>query len=212
MADGLLNVAAVRLRTRSNGPGLRSAVWVQGCSLRCPGCFNPTTHPHQPNRFWEPEVLAERMMVPEIEGISILGGEPFEQTAACARLAEAARGLGASVVTYSGYTWAYLQRCRLPEVQALLASTDLLIAGPFIQGQMTDGRGWHGSSNQEFIYLTDRYDEYVLERLDEVPVLEVRADGVSADWTGIPLDDALLPPLGGGLPSGQGGRHTVYDS
>jgi anaerobic ribonucleoside-triphosphate reductase activating protein len=186
MADLLLNVSAVRLRTLTNGPGLRSAVWVQGCSIQCPGCFNPGTHPHEANRLWDPDALAERMMAAQVEGLSILGGEPFEQAAACARLARRARALGGSVVSYSGYTWPYLRDCRIQAVHELLEATDLLVAGPFVQAQANDGRGWHGSTNQEFVFLTKRYDETIREQFDRVPVVEVRTDGHTADWTGIP--------------------------
>jgi len=197
MAEGLLNVAAVRLRTRSNGPGWRAAVWVQGCTQQCPGCFNPELHPHEPRRFWDPEALAERLMGAEVEGITILGGEPFEQAAACARLAWAARSLGGSVVTYSGYTWPYLRDCQIEEVRALLAATDLLIAGPFVAAEATNGTGWHGSANQEFVYLSDRYNAHVLGPIDQIPVVEAWADGSRLDWTGIPdvatgdVDDRL---------------------
>ncbi len=194
MSDALLNVARVRLRSCTNGPGWRSAVWVQGCTLGCPGCFNPDTHEHEARRFWEPERLAERMMEADMEGVTILGGEPFEQADACARLAEAARRLGGSVVTYSGYTWSYLQRSRLPEVQRLLAATDLLIAGPYVAGQATDGRGWHGSANQEFVFLTGRYDSRVLADAQEIPVVEVWADGGRALWSGIPSKTGAWPP------------------
>lgn len=186
MREALLNVTRVRMRSCTNGPGWRSAVWVQGCTLRCPGCFNPDTHAHEARRFWDPERLAERMMEADVEGVTILGGEPFEQADVCARLAEAARRLGGSVVTYSGYTWSYLQRSRLPEVQRLLAATDLLIAGPFVASRATDGRGWHGSDNQEFVYLTERYDARVIDQANRMPVVEVWADGLRADWTGIP--------------------------
>ena len=186
MAEELLNVASVRPRTRTNGPGWRAAVWVQGCTLRCPGCFNPETHEHAARSFWNPEALAERLMDGPVEGVSILGGEPFEQAAACARLARRARELGGSVVTYSGYTHRFLARSRLPAVQRLLAATDLLIAGPYVAAQATDGTGWHGSSNQELLFLTDRYDARVLAEARSEPIVEVWADGRTASWSGIP--------------------------
>ena len=196
MADLYLNVSAIRRRTRVNGPGWRAAVWVQGCSIRCPGCFNPHTHPHQARTLLDPEILADQLVVePGIEGISILGGEPFEQAAACARLAERARSRGASVVTYSGYTSAYLRSCALDAVQALLAATDLLVAGPFQRGRANDGQGWHGSTNQELVFLTDRYDDAIRDQFSTVPVVEIRTDGTHGDITGIPTveDIALVP-------------------
>ena len=193
VAESVLNVARVRRRTCTNGPGWRSAVWVQGCKIRCSGCFNPDTHAHEARRFWEPEQLSRWMMDADVEGVTILGGEPFEQADACARLAEVARALGGSVVTYSGYTWAFLRNSRLPEVQRLLAATDLLIAGPFVQARPTDGRAWHGSTNQDFVFLSDRYDQRVLEAAQDLPVIEVWADSRTASWSGIPGGGDVLP-------------------
>ncbi len=195
MADALLNVSAVRPRTATNGPGWRAAVWVQGCSLGCPGCFNPSTHAHEARRFWVPEQLAERMMDRDVEGISILGGEPFEQAAACARLARRARELGGSVVTYSGYTHGYLAGSDLPEVRALLAETDMLVAGPYVESLRTDGRAWHGSSNQELVFLTDRYDERALVEAQALPVVEGWSDGRVVDWSGIPALTGEAAPV-----------------
>ncbi|HEY0133166.1 MAG TPA: 4Fe-4S single cluster domain-containing protein [Nannocystis sp.] len=186
MPDNLLNVAAVRPRTRVNGPGWRAAVWVQGCTIRCPGCFNPDTHPHVARQLWEPERLADALIRDDIEGISILGGEPFEQAAACAVLAHRVQQAGKSVVTYSGYTADNLRAAALPAVHHLLAATDLLIAGPYIAASRNDGRGWHGSTNQEFVFLTDRYNLDVLRAADHLPVVEIRIDGTHIDWTGIP--------------------------
>ncbi|HZH77676.1 MAG TPA: 4Fe-4S single cluster domain-containing protein [Archangium sp.] len=182
----LLNVTRLMRRSRVNGPGWRAAVWVQGCTLRCPGCFNPETHAHERRHLLDPVELARSLCTEEIEGLSILGGEPFEQAAACARLAGQARAQGLSVVTYSGYSWAFLRRSPLPEVQALLAATDLLIAGPFVQRLANEGQGWHGSTNQEFVFLTQRYGPDIFQQTQEVPVVEASLDGRVLRWTGIP--------------------------
>lgn len=197
MSDLYLNVSAIRRRTRVNGPGLRTAVWVQGCSIRCPGCFNPDTHPHTARALFDPEVLAEQLLTDsDVEGITILGGEPFEQALACARLARHARRRGASVVTYSGYPAPYLIGSPLEPVQALLAATDLLIAGPFVHKYANDGQGWHGSTNQELVFLTSRYDDAVRAELHRLPVVEVRTDGTLGDVTGIPATHDLGALLG----------------
>lgn len=196
----LLNVTRLMRRSRANGPGWRAAVWVQGCTLRCPGCFNPGTHAHARRRLVVPEELAESLASEDVEGLSILGGEPFEQAAACARLAERARARGLSIVTYSGYSQAFLRRSPLPEVKALLAATDLLIAGPFVQRLANEGQGWHGSTNQEFVFLTDRYGPDILQQAWEVPIVEASIDGRHLRWTGIPapedrdwLEEGALP-------------------
>lgn len=185
----LLNVTRLVRRSRVNGPGWRAAIWVQGCTLRCPGCFNPETHAHERRHLLDPRELAENLRGEDIEGLSILGGEPFEQASACARLASQARAQGLSVVTYSGYAWAFLRRSTLAEVQALLAATDLLIAGPFVQRLANDGQGWHGSTNQEFVFLTERYGPDIFQQAREVPLVEARLDGRVLRWTGIPASE-----------------------
>jgi anaerobic ribonucleoside-triphosphate reductase activating protein len=182
----VLNVARILRRSRVNGPGWRAAIWVQGCTLRCPGCFNPETHPHERRYLIDPIELADSLGGEDIEGVSLLGGEPFEQAAACSRLAARARARGLSVVTYSGYTWDFLRRSTLPEVRELLAATDLLIAGPFVQRLANQGRGWHGSTNQEFVFLTDRYGPAIHAQAEELPIVEAGSDGSRLHWTGIP--------------------------
>lgn len=184
--DALLNVSELLTHTRVNGPGLRAAVWVQGCTLKCPGCFNAVTHPHRARTLMDPEALADQLMLPEHEGLTILGGEPFEQAAACARLASRAAKHGKSVVTYSGYTYERLRNSTRPDVLSLLNATDLLIAGPFVAAARNGGAGWHGSSNQEFVFLSDRYDERIREQWEELPEIELHLSGTDVVVTGIP--------------------------
>ncbi len=215
MGRPLLNVATVLPRSRTNGPGWRAAVWVQGCTRACPGCFNPSTHAHDARRLWDPEELAAHLVhdnkhlhEPPVEGITLLGGEPFEQAAACARLAREARRLGVSVVTYTGYTRPALLRAEERGVAELIDASDVLIAGPYIARLRALDLPWRGSRNQEVVLLTNRYSESDFEATDELPHLEVWTDGAAARWSGIPaepppepqLSDLLLlrgPPGGG---------------
>lgn len=102
-------------------------------------------------------------------------------------------------MTYSGYPSAYLIGSPLEAVQRLLAATDLLIAGPFVRELANDGAGWHGSTNQELVFLTSRYDDAIRAEFDRIPVVEVRTDGVVGDLTGIPAAGDLrgvLPSSG----------------
>jgi anaerobic ribonucleoside-triphosphate reductase activating protein len=183
----LLNVARVLPRSRVNGPGVRAVVWVQGCTIGCPGCFNPHTHPHAARRLFHPVELAERLtQAADVEGITLSGGEPFEQAEACARLAEHVQERRRSVVVFSGYTLEYLQRSALPSVHRLLEQIDLLIAGPYVERQATNGRGWLGSANQKLHFLTDRYTPADVDTSAEHPVVEAHIDGGQIAWSGFP--------------------------
>ncbi|MFH1265139.1 MAG: 4Fe-4S single cluster domain-containing protein, partial [Planctomycetota bacterium] len=67
--------------SRANGPGLRAVVWFQGCTLRCPGCFNPGTHNPLSGHESDTATLAAEILAirRKIEGVSVSGGEPFQQ-------------------------------------------------------------------------------------------------------------------------------------
>ncbi len=117
-----------------NGPGRRFTVWVQGCPLSCPGCFNPDLQPFLPRRLVAPEDLArEAEEALPWEGVTLSGGEPFAQAAALARFLRVLRGrLGRrlSVLAFSGHPWAEL-RAGPEEWQDLLGCLDLLVDGPY---------------------------------------------------------------------------------
>ena len=182
MGERYLNVSAVVARTEANGPGVRAAVWVQGCTLACPGCFNAHTHAHAAQLLRDPVALADDLLVDSgVAGLSLLGGEPFQQAAASADLAERAQALGKTVWVWSGYAWPVLDRATDPAVRRLLAATDVLCAGPFVSRLRVEGAAWHGSSNQQFVFLSDAEEHSVLEA---APRVEVRLDGERAHWTG----------------------------
>lgn len=153
----LLNIANVVDRTEAEGPGVRLAVWVQGCPLRCRGCCNPEQLAFVPREAIEPDALAERAMRAGVEGVSLLGGEPMAQAAGLARFADRVRTGGLSVMVFTGYTREELEARDDADVRALLAATDLLVDGRYEAALRTDARRWVGSTNQRMHFLTDRY-------------------------------------------------------
>ncbi len=156
-------IAQIVPATEAEGPGLRFAVWFQGCPLRCPGCCNPEFLPFRGGTTTTVAELIGRLndqvrATPTLEGISLLGGEPFAHAAAGAVFVEEARRLGLSVMIYSGYTLEDLRAKGDADVERLLAHTDLLVDGPFVREQPDTARRWVGSTNQRLHFLTDRYD------------------------------------------------------
>jgi anaerobic ribonucleoside-triphosphate reductase activating protein len=155
-----LRVAQVVPDTEAEGPGRRFALWVQGCTLGCPGCCNPEMFSSRGGTLEAPEVVAARVLAtPGLEGLSVLGGEPFQQAAAVAELCERVRAGGRSVMVYSGYTLEELRQLPGPGPAALLAATDLLADGRYVRELPEARRRWLGSSNQRLHFLTDRYRE-----------------------------------------------------
>ena len=87
-----LNVARTLRRNAANGPGDRFVVWVQGCPLACPGCWNPDTWSFERRVVRDVgDLAAEILSVEDIEGVTFTGGEPFAQARALAELAHRVR-------------------------------------------------------------------------------------------------------------------------
>ena len=139
-----------------DGPGLRLAVFVQGCPHGCPGCHNPEAQPFEGGRtIRSGEVLARLAANPLLDGLSLSGGEPFEQAEPLAELAEGAQARGYDVMTWSGYTFEFLlaHRDERPGWRRLLDASDVLVDGPFLIAQRSLGLPCRGSRNQRILDL-----------------------------------------------------------
>ena len=193
-----LRIAHVLSRTAVEGPGLRAAVWVQGCSIRCVGCFNPHTWSTRGGQDVETSDLAGRLLRDTAtEGVTFLGGEPFEQAAAVTDVARRFRAAGRSVMTFTGYLYETLRDAGRPDWQGLLDATDLLVDGPFDRDRADHLRPWVGSVNQRFLHLTDRCRGGV----DDVatPTLEVRIRPDGTVFVNGMAEEAALDRLRHGL-------------
>jgi anaerobic ribonucleoside-triphosphate reductase activating protein len=189
--EPFLRVAQIVCDTEAEGPGRRFAVWVQGCPLRCPGCCNPQMLATSGGETWSARALACRaLQTAGIEGLTLLGGEPVAQAAACAALAEGVRQAGLSVMLFSGYTLEELRRMD-GEVQRLLDACDLLVDGRYEREAPELRRRWIGSRNQRLHRLSDRYraDD---PRFGERNTIELRLERGQLAANGWPAALALL--------------------
>jgi anaerobic ribonucleoside-triphosphate reductase activating protein len=163
-----VRVHAALPRSRANGPGTRFVVWFQGCTLDCPGCFNPATHPVDPGSGTPIRDLAAAMAASGATGLSLSGGEPLQQPEAARALLDAARALGMSTLAFSGYTIDEIRG--LPGGPAVLERLDVLIDGRYVAGERL-AAGLRGSANQRIHLLTDRHS---LAEVEATPVAEIR--------------------------------------
>ena len=176
-----------RRGTRALGPGLRYAIWTQGCLQRCEGCTTPESRPIVARQLIPSSDLAEDIISrKDIEGITLSGGEPFLQAGPLAdmlsKVHEARPEL--DVIVFSGYpaevlTW--------DDAKRLLAKTDVLIDGRFELENKTD-RGLRGSSNQSIHFLTDRLLPWKDELENGSRILEVFVKEDRRITIGIPTD------------------------
>ena len=158
------------------GPGRRIGLWFQGCSIGCPGCVSQDTWPRDASKSISVDDLVawcRRVSgAPGPEGITISGGEPFEQARSLAALLRAlarwrkSAGLDFDILCYSGMPHAKLLR-KHADILALL---DALIPEPFVS-TLPMTRVWRGSSNQTLVALSDRgrarYADHVDAPIDE---------------------------------------------
>lgn len=153
-----VRIAAVVEVTLAEGPGARLAVWVQGCAIRCPGCCNPHMFDPAGGLLLGTDELLSRVdrVRDRIEGVTLLGGEPFEQAAALAPFAREVRRRGLTVAAFSGHPIEDLGADRPPGSVALLAEVDLLVDGPYVAALPERERRWAGSANQRFHFLSGR--------------------------------------------------------
>ncbi|MEI7994821.1 MAG: 4Fe-4S single cluster domain-containing protein [Methylococcaceae bacterium] len=157
MPKTCLTIADFLPRSKVNGPGIRSVLWVQGCPLRCAGCFNPDFLPFTGGKSVAPEQTAEWMLAEaDTEGVTFSGGEPFAQAAALAQVAARVQAGGKGVLIFTGCDYPALQASRNTGVQQLLAHADLLIAGPYVS-ELACREPLRASANQNVVYLTERY-------------------------------------------------------
>jgi anaerobic ribonucleoside-triphosphate reductase activating protein len=168
-----VNIHGIERRSRANGPGSRFVMWFQGCSLGCPGCFNPGTHAPTSQDRRPVDVLVDEILAQgqAIEGITLSGGEPFEQPDAALALVSAVRARSElSILIFSGYTIEEIRA--MPQGPAVLAHVDVLLDGRY-QARQRLGRGLRGSANQRIHLLSERYG---VADVEATPEAEIRID------------------------------------
>lgn len=186
----VLNIANIAARTQALGPGMRAAVWVQGCPLNCPGCLAPNWIPFVAAMRLRPEEVLEKLDLDRITGMTFSGGEPIEQAAGLAalvRLARQKRDL--DLICFTGYRYERLLK-NPPNagVAELLAEVDVLIDGPFVQS-LNDSVGLRGSSNQRVIHLTSRLKDHNFG--SQRREVEINITNGELAFIGIPTPDIL---------------------
>ncbi|MDD3654010.1 MAG: anaerobic ribonucleoside-triphosphate reductase activating protein [Desulfotomaculaceae bacterium] len=156
----LIRVAGLIPESIVDGPGIRFVVFAQGCRHNCPGCHNPETHSFTGGHLVDINSILQQMRDNRLlDGITLSGGEPFEQAAAFAELAKKAKTFGYNVMTYTGYTY----ECILDGMNEragwanLIKSTDILVDGKFDQARKSLLLPFRGSANQRIIDVKESF-------------------------------------------------------
>jgi anaerobic ribonucleoside-triphosphate reductase activating protein len=154
----MLNLAHASVSVDANGPGRRFTLWLRGCSRRCPGCFNPELMEAEPRTEVSCErLLGEALAARPIDGLTLSGGEPFDQAVGLSRFLDGVRatpGLDrCTVLAFTGYSLEEIRDGASDARRALLRRVDLLVDGPYRE-ERSGPFLLRGSSNQRLIPLT----------------------------------------------------------
>lgn len=149
----LVRIAGIKYESVTDGPGLRTTVFFQGCCHNCNGCHNPETWDKLGGVAMEiPELVTRLNLNPIVSGVSFSGGEPFLQAEQACLIAEAIKRQGKSLWVFTGFIWENLfAKPMSPGFLQLLQQTDVLVDGPFKLEQRDLTIPFRGSSNQRVI-------------------------------------------------------------
>jgi len=162
-----IKIAGIIEESIVDGPGIRYVLFAQGCSHNCPGCHNPHTHSFKGGTMVDIDVILQQIKSnPLLDGITLSGGEPFEQATEFVELVQEVKKMNLHVMVYTGYTYEEIRNNahKYPNWERLLQQVDILVDGPFEINQQDYLLKFKGSKNQRIIDLvqTRIVDEIVL--------------------------------------------------
>ena len=150
----LIRLAGLVPESFVDGPGIRFAVFTQGCPHNCEGCHNPETHDPDGGRLADTDRIYEKIKQnPLVKGVTFSGGDPFCQPEPLYDLAVKLKADGYHVMSYTGWTFEQLMKKSEKEefVGKLLGQLDLLVDGRFVLAERTLELPFRGSRNQRII-------------------------------------------------------------
>jgi anaerobic ribonucleoside-triphosphate reductase activating protein len=154
-----MNIAHIEECSFIYGPGRRFVIWVQGCSVRCKGCWNKEMWSFKLKKEISISELIESIErnMETIEGITLLGGEPLDQFEEVLKLFEECKNKDLTTMLFTGYEMAEIEK---KEMSPIIELTDILITGRYDENKRTMNHQWIGSTNQEIHFLTEQYKNY----------------------------------------------------
>ncbi len=144
-----LRVLHVVEGTSVDGPGLRTSIYLAGCSHHCPGCHNPESWDMNGGEERTLDELMDIIAYNEAP-VTFSGGDPLAQAQPLALLINRIKQeLGYNVWCYTGYTWQ--QVTQQPQLMAVVRQLDVLVDSPFLLAERDTKLRFRGSRNQRLI-------------------------------------------------------------
>ena len=158
-----MNYSQIRKFDVTNGPGVRTTLFVSGCTNNCTECFNKDQQDFNYGNVWDDETedkFLSYVKSPNVVGVSILGGEPMEQTmdSCLVNLLKRIKSeTGKSIWLWSGFT--YENIIEDEKKREILSYVDVLVDGRFIVAQRNLNLKYRGSENQRVIDVAKSLEE-----------------------------------------------------
>lgn len=157
-----MNYGNIKFYDIANGEGIRTSLFVSGCTNHCQGCFNEEAQDFNYGQPYTPETeqtILKQISKPYIAGLSILGGDPLCQNNAgltcLVELINAVHDLDKTAWLWTGFAWEDFDHIKMSLnkalIKTLLYNCDVVVDGPFIEAQKDLTLAFRGSSNQRII-------------------------------------------------------------
>ena len=148
MSSEKFNIGAIEFDSTIYGPGKRTVIWFQGCTLGCKGCWNTQFQSHDPNKLYDRQDLL-KLILEKNSPVTFLGGEPLQQIENLTWLVDNLAERSIHIMLYTGYELDEIERdLRKSHVCNLV---NILVPGRYMENQRDINLAWRGSKNQPVI-------------------------------------------------------------
>ncbi len=168
-SDDCLFIGSLKPSTDIYFPGTSLAIWIQGCSIRCKGCWN--------QKFWSfkggypvlPKAIVDLALKENVDGITLLGGEPLDQSLQLRKLMKIKKKKDLGLMLYTGYELEEIIADPIKKECFHLA--DIVVSGRYVDELRCTNLKWRGSTNQQVHINNPKYrDIDIQETIQEVEV------------------------------------------
>ncbi len=164
------NISHIEYNCMIYGPGERTIIWFQGCSTHCKGCWNTAMWSFKPVNLIEREDLLKLLLDTKNKNVTILGGEPLDQSDNLLWILNKLKKESFHIMLYTGYEVDEIESS--PIRKEICEYPDILIIGRYREEQRNTFLRWRGSSNQKIITK----DDIAIDEANEVEI-DIDEDG-----------------------------------
>ncbi|MDO5707354.1 MAG: anaerobic ribonucleoside-triphosphate reductase activating protein [Andreesenia angusta] len=165
-----MKYAQIRKYDVANGTGIRTTIFVTGCTHDCHNCFNKLYQDFNYGEEWtekQTDLVISYLKEDMVGGLSILGGEPFQNSKALTQIVkDIKKEVDKSIWIWSGYT--YDEIIKDEEKKELLKECDILVDGRFVEELKNLALKFRGSSNQRIIDIKESLRENRIVEIDQI--------------------------------------------